>query len=557
MHHDYRDSKILELRDQLTRFAPKNRKVSQAEAAEVLLAEIEDDRQYALDYVCFRVTDYRPEKPTRHNIQAADLRHDLRLLIEDLSESAELSLADFDEKVYSVKELSQMFCVSTKTIGRWRESGLVARRIYDGPRRRVVFTKASVDRFAANNQQKVQRGARFSQLSADERSEVIERARRMAESGAIMSEVVRELATRLDRSPETIRSVLKNFDADNRLLSIFPNQPGTLGQDERRAIHRLHSQGVPVVQLCQRFKRTQSSIHRVLLEMRVETINELPLDYIFNEDFDDPKNEQEFLADAPEAPDKTTDTQKPAGLPSYLEALYEVPLLTREQEMHLFRKMNYLKHRATRLRESLVNARGKRASVMDQIEDMYEAAVRVKNKIVQSNLRLVVSIAKRHVSSNEDLFGLISDGNMSLIRAVEKFDYGRGNRFSTYASWSIIRNFARSIPNEYKHRDRFRTTQEAMVFDQLDDRLNPYLEESQHRARQRELSRIMDQLNEREQKIICARFGLGTDKRSLTLKEVGEEIGCTKERVRQLEIRALQKLRAAAAAESIDLDLQA
>ena len=96
---------------------------------------------------------------------------------------------------------------------------------------------------------------------------------------------------------------------------------------------------------------------------------------------------------------------------------------------------------------------------MDEIENLYSAAVAIKNQIVQANLRLVVSIAKRHVSATQDFFSLVSDGNMSLIRAVEKFDYARGNKFSTYASWAIMKNFARTIPGEHKQLDRFRTSQ--------------------------------------------------------------------------------------------------
>src|SRR6185369_14619165 len=98
---------------------------------------------------------------------------------------------------------------------------------------------------------------------------------------------------------------------------------------------------------------------------------------------------------------------------------YEVPLMTREQEVHQFRKFNYLKHLASKLREGLDPAHA-RSSVMEKIEGLYNQAIELKNKIVQANLRLVVSIAKRHVSPNEDFFSLVSDGNMSLIRAVEK-----------------------------------------------------------------------------------------------------------------------------------------
>ncbi len=247
----------------------------------------------------------------------------------------------------------------------------------------------------------------------------------------------------------------------------------------------------------------------------------------------------------------------PAGLPSYLAALYDVALLTREQEYHLFRQMNYYKHKASRLRDELSSATCNKTAIIEQINTLYEAAVLVKNKIVQSNLRLVVSIAKRHVASTDDFFGLVSDGNMSLIRAAEKFDYSRGNKFSTYASWAIMKNFARTIPSEFKHRDRFRTTTEELFMSRQDERIDPYIEESVQKTRQRELSKILNRLDEREQKIITARFGLGRGSEPLTLKEVGEEMGVTKERIRQLEARALTKLREAADEAKIDIELGA
>ena len=74
-------------------------------------------------------------------------------------------------------------------------------------------------------------------------------------------------------------------------------------------------------------------------------------------------------------------------------------------------------------------------------------ALTAKNQIIRSNLRLVVLIAKRHVGRSNNFFQLVIDANMSLIRTVEKFDFSRGNKFSTYASWAVMKNFSRTIPD--------------------------------------------------------------------------------------------------------------
>jgi RNA polymerase primary sigma factor/RNA polymerase sigma factor len=168
-------------------------------------------------------------------------------------------------------------------------------------------------------------------------------------------------------------------------------------------------------------------------------------------------------------------------------------------------------------------------------------------------LRLVVSIAKRHVGPSENFFELVSDGNISLIRAVEKFDFSRGFKFSTYASWAIMKNFARSIPNELKQRERFRTSYDEMFNATEESRANWCGEENAHRQRLQAVEKILNRLDDREQKIIIHRFGLDYSKEPQTLKQVGEAMGVTKERVRQIEARALNKLREAAEEERIEL----
>ncbi len=153
---------------------------------------------------------------------------------------------------------------------------------------------------------------------------------------------------------------------------------------------------MPAEELAKRYCRTKTSIYRIVNEMRAKRILELPLDYITNPYFGRETAEKVIFGPMPQLDQPQKKVRLPSGLPPYLASLYEVPLLTREQEGYLFRKFNYLKFKATRLREQ-VDPLHARSSQMDEIERLYDQAVVVKNQIVRANLRLVVSIAKRQL----------------------------------------------------------------------------------------------------------------------------------------------------------------
>jgi RNA polymerase primary sigma factor/RNA polymerase sigma factor len=455
--------------------------------------------------------------------------------------------------VHTVEDLSRLFNVSTKTISRWRDQGLVGRRFLVEGRKRVGFLKSSVDRFVSRNRDRIERGERFSQVTPEERETIIERARRLAQLGGCPTEIARRVARQMNRSAETIRYTIKQFDTEHPDLAVFPDRLAPLRDDQKERMYQQYRRGMTVEALAKKYRRTRGSIYRIVNEMRARKILQWPVDYIYNAEFDRTGAEERILTPRP-AQDEggRKKSRAPSGLPPYLASLYETPLLTAEDEQYLFRKFNYLKHRVKQLREKLDPQRA-RASQMDEIERYYDEAAQTKNQLVQANLRLVVSIAKRHVTPANDFFSLVSDGNISLIRAVEKFDYARGNKFSTYASWAIMKNFARSIPDEFKHQDRFRTSLDEMFMSQPDDRSDQYEQEQAQRLREEQIHKILSRLDEREQRIIISRFGLDHKHEPLTLKEVGEDLGVTKERVRQLEARALDKLRQAAEEERLEV----
>lgn len=554
MHFDYKNESIRQLRDQQVRFAPREKKLEQIENAERFLREVDHGRNYNYEFVCYKITGFRPEAAPIEQIPGEDLASDLLMFIEDLSDSAKLVASEMPQPVHTVEELSKMFNVSTKTISRWRQQGLVSRKfVFDGGRKRVGFLHSSVDQFIKENREKVQRGERFSQLTEFDKSEIIESARRLVKMGGCPADVTRQIARLMDRSVETIRYTIKRFDQENPEIAIFPNQSGPLNLEMKERIYADFVAGKSAEAIAKRYCRTKTTIYRIINEVRAQNIMELPLEYMDSPEFHRKAAERKIVQEEMPAPEGVTRKAKPpAGLPRYLASLYETPLLSREQEQYLFRKYNFLKYQAAKLRSQLNPAQAK-TSLMDQIEKIYEQAVKTKNKIVQANLRLVVSIAKKHVVANEDFFQLVSDGNMSLIRAVEKFDYTRGNKFSTYASWAIMKNFARTIPSEYKHRDRFRPTSEELFLARPDHRSDRYTVESEQQRRTEQVNRILEKLDDREQQIIISRFGLDYSEEPQTLKEVGEKMGVTKERIRQIETRALNKLRIACRENNIDL----
>ncbi|HWL36705.1 MAG TPA: RNA polymerase sigma factor [Frankiaceae bacterium] len=281
----------------------------------------------------------------------------------------------------------------------------------------------------------------------------------------------------------------------------------------------------------------------------------------------------------------------------YLKEIGKVPLLTAEEEVDLAKRIEA----GLFASEKLATTRKIADKTRKDLEAIERDGQLAKKKLVEANLRLVVSIAKRYVGRGMLFLDLIQEGNLGLIRAVEKFDYTKGYKFSTYATWWIRQAITRAIadqartiripvhmvetinkliriqrqllqdlgreptPEEIakemdltpdKVREILKVSQEPVsletpIGEEEDSHLGDFIEDSDAVVPvdaasfillQEQLDSVLHTLSEREKKVIQLRFGL-TDGHPRTLEEVGREFGVTRERIRQIESKTLSKLR--------------
>jgi len=543
----YHHPEMADLAKQLA-YSPVGVRTQEVNRAEHLVCLVAPSKSYPFEVICYQITGYRPRGDIGKVLKGNLVRMDLVRLVERVSGTLKVPLDGVGEQVFTLREAARHFNVSEKTLQRWRRAGLVSRR-FVGPRGRlcVGFLKSSLDRFTARNREKVLAGAEFSRLSEVEHREIIRRARRLSFfCHCCLFEVSKRVARRLGRAPETVRQVIKEYDREHPGQKLFPDAAEPLQEQDRRAIYQAYLRGIGVHALAKRFCRTRSSIYRIITEQRAGELLSEPIDFMPSPEFERADADALILGEGavPDAAPAKRSPAPPNALPVYLRTLYRTPLLSRDEEQALFRRYNYLKFKAAAIRSRLVRMRTPRTEDIDEMDRRRSEARQVKNQIIQANLRLVVNIAKRHVGLHTNFFELISDGNMSLIRAVDKFDYTRGFKFSTYASWAIMKNFARSVPLEGVRRDRFMTGRDELLEMSRDLRFDgdEGYQEPDATVRQ-SIERVLDQLAPREREIVERRFGLGRSDQAQTLEEVGRHFGVTKERIRQIETRALTKLR--------------
>lgn len=257
-----------------------------------------------------------------------------------------------------------------------------------------------------------------------------------------------------------------------------------------------------------------------------------------------------IAAQRPASLDHQPASAKPEPGLAFVAGIVEAPLLTVDEETYLFTWMNFLRYRAEQSRKRL-NLNQPDGSLLDRIDADIRQAIEVRNQIVRSNLRLAVALARKLSESLDQMSDLIGESAAPLIRSVELFDIGLGNRFSTYATWAVRNHMLRCLKRRRTSQDRV-TGHDHTWLDRLPGvAANPEDETRLAAQRSKVVENLLESLSDRERAVITARFGLNGQPTGQSLQDIAERIGLSKERVRQIALAAIEKLQGVATNDSL------
>ncbi len=583
---DILSEKIASLLKQ-AKYTPEAKKLEQLDACEHLLRIISPGKKYPFEFIRATITGYHPEGTSRgleetevEPLSYETLLNDLVCYAEQISKLVNTPAEKLAISFETVESLSEKYNVSTKTVRRWRSKGLSGRylRFEDG-KQKLVFTSKMVDHFVKENAEQVKRGTQFTRSSEQVKALITARLEKWADRYPdYRQEAIRRTAKKYGRSAEMVRSLLVTSE-NSGLITGFKKRSAKISGELAESIIAEHKKGVSAAQLSEKYGKPQNLIKQVVNRHIVRELQNTPFNFMDSPDFQNSDSTNNILKQVAElklatasngdnsisnGEKRRAEADMPRAAIGMLE-MYHKDLsihetLSAEEEKNLFRIFNFLKFQAEQMRLEL-DDEFPDSQLIQNIADNMKLARKLKNKLVRHNLRLVVSTARKHAADDIEMSEYISEGNMVLMRAVEKFDYYKGNKFSTYATWAIIKRFATLRATMAR-----RAEQVVFVADEILDiahnlRTQPDQISAVEQAN-KDIVKVMNEtLDTRERQIICGHYGVSIsskpeNQRPQSLRQIAELLNLSKERVRQIEMQALKKLRGVMSPEQFDFLLK-
>ncbi len=521
------------------RLSPREQRELQLNRLDHLIHDVQPGREYPENFVVYRLTLFSPP-PNSRSCEGGELKAELIRLLDQLSGTLDLRVGKrAASELLTLDQIKDLYDLSEKTLSEWRRSGLITRRyIFPDGAQRSAAKKSQVDAFIASLGQ----GPifRIRVPNQKQRQLILGEARALARSGKVsVPEAVRRLTEKLGFPARLIRHAISSHEMANPDNLLFPSSGVPLDAAKREQLLAAHRAGKEAAEIARAVGLSRRLVAAYLKTLRAEELLRTDVEYRYDPLFDAPDADERIMhnpaLDYPAYKQKET----PDGMPAYFADLSRRPPLKRDEEQALFRKYNYIKYRFARLREALKPSEGDSPELLARLEGLATEASKCRARLIEANLRLVVKLARQHAGRIMGINDLISEGNLSLLKAAEKFDFTRGTRFSTYATWCVVKRFARVVPEQNYAIQPFVTGADEVIQVQPDKTVSE-LERKENLAHIRaELDKVMMHLTEREREILGRRFGLTGPPQ--TLEQIGEYLGITRERVRQLETRALRK----------------
>lgn len=324
------------------------------------------------------------------------------------------------------------------------------------------------------------------------------------------------------------------------------NKTQTEGTRSSQATEGDISMGSVVDRKAASFKGVMVEIELTLGEGDFEVYCQIPetVGYVDHESFESPSNEERYYGSQAQHIDVPAWTHFPEVPEDVPTARNTKATLDRDEEVSLFLRYNYARFRLAKLQKS----QNRRLSVSraSRMVLWYKRALEAQASLVRANMALVLAMAKRTRIPNVEFSELISEGNMALLRSVEKFDVSRGFKFSTYACRAILKSFNRLATKTGRYRQHFPTEFDPDLERSDYDVLRHEIQREESVDALRDiLARNKAQLSDVERTIVIERFAIASGGKGMTLAEVGKLVGLTNERVRQIQNLALAKIKAA------------